>query len=464
MKRLFSLALAFVLLLGLCACGGKAEPSPAFTVNTPSPAAEATPEPTEKPVATPKPAATPAPIKEIDRAVHYELYSRILTNQWYFYEPMFTDLECYIQIFPDMSCTVRLKDYYTGAEHSYYKGTLVEEWMSREPGTDLPDFLSFDLKDRNGNFVNGGRFQVDYTLDGECYWLTLYGEPFYDKVFDPLESHILNFCINTGDKVTDKPRRDETFAAAFWNIDNEAGTIQLRHVSPDSFGIYRSETHEAVTYDLSSDGYFALDHMYLERDMLMEVTTDKKGTVTYVTYLSEDGEMGDDEVAFYDYLDARTWDTWGVDWPTFPPSPRFAIIDFDGDGALEMLFEAYDQSGALPMGISQFCILNDRGEVEVLLAGELSGGTIGGDSLSFYYDNENDAYLVGLFGYAGGFGGYAEWYQMYTYEQGELTLLTEFDVYSPDNKTVDYTIDNKTVSETKYQAQVNRFNSMVMYQ
>ena len=462
MKRLFLLALALVL-LNLCGCGGKDEPSPGFTVNTP-PAATATPEPTARPEVTPAPAA-PEPATVIDTAAHYELYSKILPNQWYFYEPILTDLECYIQVFPDMSCTVRLKDYDTGAEHSYYTGKVVEEWMAREPGSDLPDFLSFDLYDRSGNYASGGSFKVDYTLDGECYWLMLYGDPFYDTVFDPLESAILNFCMNTSDKVSDRPRKDATFAAAFWNIDNEAGTIQLRHVAKDSFGIYRSETHEAVTYDFSPDGYFALDSMYLERDMLMEVTTDKSGAVTYVTYIYED-DVGliDNERPFYEYLDDRDWDTWQRDWPADPPSPRFAIIDFDGDGMPEMLFETYDQSGPMPMGFSQFCVLNGQGEVEPILSCELSGGTAGGDSLSFYYDNENDNHLIGLFGYAGGFGGYIEWYRMYTYESNELTLLTEFDAYSPDNKTIDYTIDGKAVSETQYTATVARFNSMVMYQ
>ena len=458
MKRLFSLLLALALLLALCACD-KAAPAPAFTVPTPAAVA-----PT--PAATPSPAApTATPTTSggaVDTVAHYEKFREIIVGSWRFCELYLTDLECYLQIYPDFSCTMQISNYSTGEIICEYSGNVVEEWAARDSGADIPDFLSFDLYDGAGDYVYGGIFSVEYLLVDDYYNLMLYDRSYGETPFDLLETAIISFFTPTDDKLTDTPRRNGSFPVAFWSYDQESGALRVQHVYKDALGGYRSETHQVLTYSLTSAAFDELDHMYLELDMRMEITTDQSGRVIGVTRIFED-DGSEGETPFYDYLDTRSWDIWGSNWPASPPAPRSAIIDLDGDGALEMLFEAYDRSSAMPMGISQFCNLDPWGEVEVLLSCDLSGGTMGGETLSFYYDNETDGFLVGLAGHAAGFGGHAEWYQMYSYANNRLTLLTEFDLYSPDHETEEYTIDEKTATEAQYLAVVDRFSSVVMY-
>ena len=459
MKRLFSWSLALALILCLCACGDKGPSTPAFTV--PTPAAEVTPTPAP---ATPEPTEAPtasAPV--VDTVAYYEKFLEVVVNEWYFCQLYLTDLDCTLEIFPDLTCTMTISNYFTGEIVCQYSGNMVEEWAMRTPGSDVPDFVSFDFYDEDDNYVYGGYFSVEYLLLEDYYCLTLYDHAYGETPFDLLESAIIPFLTPTNDKITESPRRSGTFPVAFWDYDQESGKLHIQHVYEDDIGHYRSETHQVVPYDLTSAAYDELDHLYLEMDVLLEITTDRTGTVTGVRYLPDQGGS-DDEMPFYDYLDAREWDTWGSDWPVFPPSPRFALFDFDGDGDLEMLFEAYDHTGNMSMGFSQFCTLNAWGEVEALLSCELSGGTVGGEALSFYYDNASDGFLVGLSGFAGGFGGYAEWWQMYNYENNKLTLLTEFELYSPDNKAIEYSIDQKPATQTQYDSIVARFNSVVMYQ
>ncbi len=103
----------------------------------------------------------------------------------------------------------------------------------------------------------------------------------------------------------------------------------------------------------------------------------------------------------------------------------YKIYDFNNDGIPEFWYIAresdYDVEGGIEL--SGFCTIVDN-NVKVLLTGYRSGGTIGGDSIKMYFDEETSHHVIGLTGYASGFGGKTSWAEYYTLKDASLNQLT----------------------------------------
>ena len=103
------------------------------------------------------------------------------------------------------------------------------------------------------------------------------------------------------------------------------------------------------------------------------------------------------------------------------------ILDFDGDGVLDLWFRAQDTDYSESFGgptITGFCTIID-GKVVRLLHGYISGGSIGGNYVTSGYDQETSEHILVLRGFAGGFGGRASYAKCFSMENGELTELYE---------------------------------------
>ena len=97
------------------------------------------------------------------------------------------------------------------------------------------------------------------------------------------------------------------------------------------------------------------------------------------------------------------------------------ILDFDGDGILDLWFRAEDTSGGREV-ITGFATIAD-GRVVLLLSGYISGGSIGGTFITSAYNQETSQHVIKLRGLIGGFGGRVHYAEFYSMENGELTLL-----------------------------------------
>jgi hypothetical protein len=120
------------------------------------------------------------------------------------------------------------------------------------------------------------------------------------------------------------------------------------------------------------------------------------------------------------------------------------IFDFDSNGIPELWFIA-KTSGEASMGkeeISGFCTITDN-KVKILLSGYISGGTIGGDSVDIRFDKKTSEHVVGLTGYAGGFGGNMSWANYYSYKTGTLNQIIQFSQMSQ----IDEQYDDKELQD-----------------
>ncbi|MCL2387693.1 MAG: TraB/GumN family protein [Defluviitaleaceae bacterium] len=107
------------------------------------------------------------------------------------------------------------------------------------------------------------------------------------------------------------------------------------------------------------------------------------------------------------------------------------IFDFDGDGVLDLWFRAVwgEEDFISPRWSSSmtgFATIAD-GEVVLLSSGYTSGGSIGGDFVTFGYDQETSEYVLMLRGFMGGFGGNYNSANIYSMRNGELTRLYRID-------------------------------------
>jgi len=107
------------------------------------------------------------------------------------------------------------------------------------------------------------------------------------------------------------------------------------------------------------------------------------------------------------------------------------IFDFDDDGVLDLWFRAVrgDEDFISPRwssSITGFATIKD-GEVVLLLSAYTTGGSIGGDFVTFGYDQETFEYVLVRSGFAGGFGGNYNSAIIYSMQNGELTRLYWFD-------------------------------------
>jgi len=107
------------------------------------------------------------------------------------------------------------------------------------------------------------------------------------------------------------------------------------------------------------------------------------------------------------------------------------IFDFDGDGVRDLWFRAVldEREFVSPRwsnSITGFATIKDD-EVVLLLSGYTSGGSIGGDFITFGYDQKTSEYVIVVNRFTGGFGGNHNGGNIYSMQNGELTRLYSFD-------------------------------------
>ena len=169
----------------------------------------------------------------------------------------------------------------------------------------------------------------------------------------------------------------------------------------------------------------------------------------------------DSEAILQEFMDSGLW--LGAYTEIGLEVTSFKIFDFDGDGISELWIEAYEDSKMWNFGISRFFTVID-GQVEMLLFGEMSGGSIGGDRVVSAYDTLNNCHVIGLMGYAGGFGGEGAYCKYYGYNSGKLNEIANFHmtVYWADSDEDDeYIVDGNPLSLQEYEEALLRFTEPV---
>lgn len=124
--------------------------------------------------------------------------------------------------------------------------------------------------------------------------------------------------------------------------------------------------------------------------------------------------------------DIYDWDVFDSEWNCARNS--YMIYDYwhTGRPVLHIRSVPYVQTG--PGHLSYSAFFSWKGEEAVcLLDGYECGGTAGGDEMCFWYDTEEERVLLGISGYAGGFGGVASYGSVYDYEDGEISLRVSFE-------------------------------------
>ncbi len=115
--------------------------------------------------------------------------------------------------------------------------------------------------------------------------------------------------------------------------------------------------------------------------------------------------------------DIYDWGIFDSEWNCARNS--YMIYDYWHTGRPVLLIRSvpYVQTG--PGRLSYSAFFSWKGEEAVcLLDGYECGGTAGGDEMCFWYDTEEERVLLGISGYAGGFGGVASYGSVYDYEDG----------------------------------------------
>jgi tetratricopeptide (TPR) repeat protein len=131
----------------------------------------------------------------------------------------------------------------------------------------------------------------------------------------------------------------------------------------------------------------------------------------------------DEYELYYQFMNSRQWaedyrlgDYVGT---TDIEITAYKIFDFDDNGTNELWLEAYAYDYR-PRGISGFYTI-EGGQVKNLLIGNLSGGSIGGDWVAVRFDAQTGNHLIGLEGFAGGFGGNSSWGEYFEYVNGQIS-------------------------------------------
>ena len=192
------------------------------------------------------------------------------------------------------------------------------------------------------------------------------------------------------------------------------------------------------------------------KSLIMEIGESLMYTESYTQQLKQEEEL------YNDFIESRAWATYTdlnneeytdddlvLQWVEF--------FDFDVDGYNELYITAHVPDSPMPCGVSWFCTIED-GEVSPLLFGRLSGGTIGGDQIIVRWDMETDRHVVGLAGFASGFGGYAEWKEYYDYAGREMDFITSFEeITMNDSGLTEYYIDGEEATKAEYDKVAKRF-------
>ena len=142
---------------------------------------------------------------------------------------------------------------------------------------------------------------------------------------------------------------------------------------------------------------------------------------------------------------------------------NYKIFDLDNDGVSELWIEAYEYAQSWSYGISGFYAL-EAGEIVLLLSGNISGGSMGGDCIATRYDTQSSKHVVGKVGHVGGFGGIYEYQEYYNYSNGKITLICDF-AYEEngsggDNVKNDYYVDGFSTTKDKYDKVAGRFKEV----
>jgi hypothetical protein len=142
---------------------------------------------------------------------------------------------------------------------------------------------------------------------------------------------------------------------------------------------------------------------------------------------------------------------------------NYKIFDLDNNGVSELWIETYEYAQRGSYGISGFYTL-EAGEVVLLLSGNMSGGSMGGDWIATRYDTQSSKHVVGKVGHVGGFGGTYEYEEYYNYSNGKISLICDFayEEYGSggDNVETEYFVDGFSTTKDKYEKTAGRFTEV----
>ena len=142
----------------------------------------------------------------------------------------------------------------------------------------------------------------------------------------------------------------------------------------------------------------------------------------------------DYERIYTEYMESTQWqdeyepqDEYESDITDFKIT-TFKIFDLDDNGIPELWFHA-ESSNELgpgrPARRDIFCTIEGSNVIQ-LLSGYISGGSMGGEEITVYYDTKALAHVICKEGHAGGFGGSAEWTEVYDFSNGSITEVIQY--------------------------------------
>ena len=454
MKKLVLPLLCILLIFTAAAC--KKAPPPA---DVPPPVTS----PSETPVQNPSP---PSPSEQPPELTAYERFTELLSGEWTCSDLRVSDIICTLEISDNRMFIASFMDSDSGSSVASYAGRIAEQWMDSEMEIDAPDFLGFDII--GDPHSPGGDYIYTLTLHHGALYMTFSQLSNGDGIFTEYYSYgpiIFSKPLSgAASSAAPAPRKDESFPAKFWEIDNELGLIWLEHVTDATAGgFYYSETNESVQYTMSPDVVFDIGSNELYQTALYTITTNSKGEVARVDL---SGFISDSASLYQDYMDSKSWQVvsggYG-DGESFTESDleisAYKIVDFDGDGTDELWLCAYDYSAIMLRGISAFCAIQN-GEVVPLISCYLTGGTIGGDRVASLYDEETQRHVIAVSGYSSGWGGYYDQNEFFDYSGGVLTHITTLATYKENSDlTAICEIDGTEVSPELYSEACARFSS-----
>lgn len=181
------------------------------------------------------------------------------------------------------------------------------------------------------------------------------------------------------------------------------------------------------------------------------------------------------EKIYKDYIESEKWRTYTYHTASGTDSTvtnnelilsNKDIFDFDGDGIPELLLYARNPKRYSPRGVETksylYTIVN--GKPKIILSGYTCGGTLGGNTVCFAYDNLTSKYVVGLSSYTGGFGGDGHSYEWYKYDKGELTQIAQYGkVEYYNDSDSEYEVNNSATNSKQFELMEKRFE-MVTYE
>ena len=239
----------------------------------------------------------------------YERFIHELPGEWHLATDEETDEGLRLIIKPDLSFEAIVTG--TGKDSALagtYKGKIVPQWTDSDARVDMPEMLSFDLINPPGEYMGGGDFMLSYLLH-ETHRIMLLTETSMStnmfSRFDLYENGMFELYQESGELPLGKIRKDDTFFAAFWGIDNEKGVIWLEHINIDDFsGVYTSESNESLRYNLAENVSFYIGGNEFYYSAVYQVTTNTKGEVT-IMEIPGDPEAPADEDDFNTVINPR---------------------------------------------------------------------------------------------------------------------------------------------------------------